>query len=41
MREFVLEGFADLVTVVGNMADTHVGSVLTLTGTWRIDAKYG
>ena len=31
----------DLVTVVGSMADVHVGSVLSLTGSWRIDAKYG
>ena len=33
--------YNDLVTVVGNMADTHVGSVLTLTGTWKVDVKYG
>ena len=31
----------DLVTVVGSMADVHVGSVLSCTGSWRIDAKYG
>ena len=35
------KGFQDLVTVVGNMPDTHVGSVLQLGGTWRVDAKYG
>ena len=35
------KGFTDLITAVGNMADTHVGSVLTLTGTWKVDAKYG
>ena len=31
----------DLVTVVGIMPDTHVGSVLALEGFWKVDAKYG
>ncbi len=31
----------DLVTVVGTMPDTHVGSVLLLEGFWKMDAKYG
>jgi len=35
------KGFDDLVTVVGLMPDVHVGSVLSLTGNWRFDAKYG
>lgn len=35
------KGFTDLVTVVGSMADTHIGSVLSLTGSWKVDAKYG
>lgn len=35
------KGYQDLVTVVGAMPDVHVGSVLSLGGTWRIDAKYG
>lgn len=35
------KGYTDLVTVVGTMPETHVGSVLTLTGTWRVDKKYG
>ena len=35
------KGYTDLVTVVGAMPDVHVGSVLSLTGTWRLDAKYG
>ena len=35
------KGFNDLVTVVGNMPDVHVGSVLSLGGTWRINGKYG
>ena len=34
-------GFTDLVTVVGNMPDVHIGSVLKLTGFWRVDSKYG
>ncbi len=32
---------SDLVTVVGTMPDTHVGSVLSLEGFWKMDAKYG
>jgi len=35
------KGFADLVTVIGNMPDVHVGSVLSLGGSWRVDKKYG
>ncbi len=35
------KGFTDLVAVVGMMPDTHVGSVLTLGGHWKIDSKYG
>ena len=35
------KGFQDLVTVVGNMPDVHVGAVLSLGGAWRVDAKYG
>ena len=35
------KGFTDLVTVVGAMPDTHVGSVLTLGGFWKIDSRYG
>ena len=35
------KGYQDLVTVVGAMPDTHVGSVLTLGGSWRVDSKYG
>ncbi len=31
----------DLVTVVGTMPETHVGSVLSLDGFWKVDAKYG
>lgn len=35
------KGFTDLVTVVGSMAEVHIGSVLSLTGSWKVDAKYG
>ena len=35
------KGYSDLVTVVGTMPDTHVGSVLTLGGFWKIDSRYG
>ncbi|MCR4658064.1 MAG: ATP-dependent RecD-like DNA helicase [Lachnospiraceae bacterium] len=35
------KGFQDLVTVVGSMPDVHVGSVLSLGGSWRMDARYG
>jgi len=34
-------GYTDLVTVVGNMPEVHVGSVLEVTGSWKVDAKYG
>ena len=34
-------GFTELVTVVGSMPETHVGAVLTLTGSWKVDARYG
>ena len=35
------KGYQDLVTVVGNMPEVQIGSVLTLGGSWRVDAKYG
>ena len=35
------KGFQDLATVVGAMPDVHVGSVLSLGGAWKLDAKYG
>ena len=34
-------GYNDLVTVFGTMPEVHVGAVLTLTGEWKMDAKYG
>ncbi|MDY6305801.1 MAG: AAA family ATPase [Oribacterium sp.] len=36
-----VKNYTDLVTVIGMMPDVHVGSVLSLTGQWKIDAKYG
>ena len=36
-----VRGFSDLVTVVGNMAEVHVGSVLSADGDWKVDSKYG
>ena len=35
------KGYQDLITVVGAMPETHVGSVLSLGSTWRVDSKYG
>ena len=35
------KGFNDLVTVVGSLPEINVGSVLTLTGNWKVDPKYG
>ncbi len=35
------KNYSDLVTVVGAMPETHVGSVLSLEGLWKMDAKYG
>ena len=35
------KGYQDLITVVGTMPEVHVGAVLTLTGSWKMDAKYG
>ena len=35
------KGYDDLVTVVGTMPEVHVGAVLSLTGFWKVDAKYG
>ena len=36
-----VKNYSDLVTVVGTMPDTHVGSVLSLEGMRKMDAKYG
>lgn len=36
-----VKGYDDLVTVVGNLLDANVGSVLLVEGNWKVDAKYG
>ena len=33
------KGYTDLVTVVGTMPDTHIGSVLTLGGNWKMQIR--
>ncbi|MFY9279053.1 MAG: ATP-dependent RecD-like DNA helicase [Caldicoprobacterales bacterium] len=35
------KGYYDLITVVGNMAAVHVGSIVSLRGEWKIDSRYG
>lgn len=36
-----VKNYNDLVTVVGNLVDAHVGSVLLVDGKWKVDSKYG
>ncbi|GHT01079.1 ATP-dependent RecD-like DNA helicase [Synergistales bacterium] len=36
-----VKNYSDLVTVVGNMSNVNVGSVLLLMGEWKIDKKFG
>ena len=36
-----VKSYTELVTVVGNLLDVNVGSVLLVQGDWRIDARYG
>lgn len=31
----------DLVTIVGNMLDVNIGSVLLIEGEWKVDSRYG
>ncbi|NSW91568.1 MAG: ATP-dependent RecD-like DNA helicase [Firmicutes bacterium] len=35
------KGFAELVTVVGNLAAVNVGATVRLKGEWKFDSKYG
>lgn len=35
------KGYSELATVVGAMPEVHVGAVLSLTGEWKMDSKYG
>lgn len=41
MLKCAVKGTSYLVTVVGTIPETHVGSVLALEGSWRAYAKYG
>ena len=36
-----VKGYSDLIAVVGNMLSVNVGSVLLVTGDWKIDSKFG
>lgn len=35
------KGYAELVTVVGNLAAVNVGATIRVKGDWRYDSKYG
>lgn len=36
-----VKGYDDLVTLVGNLLDAVVGSVLLVDGEWKVDSRYG
>ena len=36
-----VKGYEDLVTVVGNLLDANVGSVLLIDGDWKVDSRSG
>jgi exodeoxyribonuclease V alpha subunit len=36
-----VKGYDSLVTLVGSMLDVPVGSVLLVSGSWKVDSKYG
>lgn len=36
-----VKDYDDLVTVVGNLLDANVGSVLLVEGDWKVDSRYG
>lgn len=36
-----VKNYTDLVTVVGNLLDINVGSVLLIDGNWKVDSRYG
>lgn len=36
-----VKGYSDLIAVVGNLLDVNIGSVLLVTGDWKIDSKFG
>ena len=41
MVKVKVKGYDDLVTLVGNLLDVVVGSVLLVEGQWKVDKKYG
>ena len=36
-----VKGYSDLVTLVGNLLDVNIGSILIVDGEWKVDKKYG
>ncbi|MDE6665952.1 MAG: ATP-dependent RecD-like DNA helicase [Ruminococcus sp.] len=36
-----VKGYNELITVVGNLVDANIGSVLLIEGDWKVDNKYG
>ncbi len=36
-----VKDYAELISVIGNLLDANVGSVLLVEGNWKVDAKYG
>ena len=36
-----VKGYSDLIAVVGSLLDVNVGSVLLVTGDWKVDSKFG
>ncbi len=36
-----VKGYYELITVVGNLVDANIGSVLLIEGDWKVDKKYG
>lgn len=36
-----VKGYNELITVVGNLIDANVGSVLLIEGDWKVNKKYG
>ena len=36
-----VKDYSDLVPVIGNLLDANVGSVLIVSGNWKVDSKYG
>lgn len=36
-----VKDYSELVTIVGNLLDVPVGSVLLCDGDWKVDRRYG